>query len=56
MADMALLQGQVRDRPIEGRQADKFWSLDQIVFAVVLGTAYACAVVALVLPIYVWLD
>jgi len=56
MADMALLQGQVRDRPAESRRAAKAWSLDQIVFAVVLGAAFACAVVALVLPIYVWLD
>jgi len=56
MADMALFQGQVRDRPAERRQAAKAWSLDQIVFAVAIGIGFACALVGLVLPIYVWLD
>jgi len=56
MADVALLQGQVRDRQAESRRAAKVWSLDQLVFAVVLGAAFACAVLAAVLPVYVWLD
>jgi hypothetical protein len=56
MADMALFQGQVRDRQAESHRAAQAWSLDQIVFAVVLGLAYACVVLAIALPIYVWLD
>jgi hypothetical protein len=55
MTDMAL-QGQVRDRQAESDRAAKVWPLDQIVFVVVLGAAFACALFAAVLPIYVWLD
>jgi hypothetical protein len=58
MADIAL-QGTpaARERGAEtDRRTGYSWSLDQVVFAVVLGAAFACAVLATVLPIYVWLD
>jgi hypothetical protein len=43
------------DRTKGGRRAVKAWPLDKIVFVAVLGAAYACAALAVALPIYVWL-
>jgi hypothetical protein len=59
MTDTAALQEQVevRNRQAENtRQAGKIWSLDKIVFGIALGAAYLCAVLAIILPIYVRLN
>jgi hypothetical protein len=59
MTSIAFLQG-TSTAPERRAETDRRtgypWSLDQVVFAVVVGAAFACAVLALVLPIYVWLD
>jgi hypothetical protein len=59
MTQLTLVEGQVaaHDRQAESnRRAGSAWSLDKIVFVAVLVAAYACAVLAVALPIYVWLD
>ena len=57
MTEMTLLHGEIEavDRTKAARRADNGWSLDKVVFVVVLGVAYACAAFAVALPIYVWL-
>lgn len=44
------------DRTKGGGRQGKAWGLDKIVFVAVLVVAYACAVFAVALPIYVWLN
>jgi hypothetical protein len=56
MSEMTLLHADLEtfDRANRAQQADNAWPLDKIVLVVVLGAAYACAVFAVALPIYVW--
>ena len=58
MSDIILSHGEAEalDRAKETRRADNAWTLDKIVFVVVLALAFACSVFAAVLPIYVWVS